>query len=89
MITSENIFEVLIVYHYLKAALDAVYYHFELKGLRNMKISGADVNIQQDMVPKSIFHRTLTLHFFYEANTLDFIRREIVRNFAVSGTPTI
>lgn len=87
IITSENLFEVLIIYHYLKSCFISLHYHLELLGLRNLKIGGQDINMQQNLVPKNIFHRTLTLNFFYESNIPNFIKNKIIKQFQI--TPII
>jgi hypothetical protein len=66
MVTSDNSTEVLITYYYLQALLLMFSDHFELKGLVNMQISGADVIIQQELSTPHIFHRNLSINFDYE-----------------------
>lgn len=85
IITSENIFEVLVVYNFLKACFIGMYYHLELMGLRNLKIGGQDVNMQQDSIPTHIFHRTLNMNFFHESNIPDFFRSKLVKDFTSTG----
>lgn len=88
IITSENIFEVLLIYYYLKSCLISLHYHLELMGLRNLKIGGQDINIQQDSIPTHIFHRTLTMNFFYESNVPNFLRSKIIKQFQTTGIIT-
>lgn len=85
MITSENTFEVILIYNLLKASFIALNAHIELAGLRLPKVSGQDVNIQSDLVPTHIFHRSLMLNFQYECNVSDFFYKTMVRNFNITG----
>jgi len=64
MITSSNSSEVLLIYYFLRAMFIMFDEHFELRGLRNVTFSGADINFQADL-PPGIFHRNLSLTFDY------------------------
>ncbi len=85
MITSENTLEVLIIYAFLKGALTSLHAHLDLYGLRDPKFGGQDVNIQADLVPTHIFHRSFTLSFFHEITVPDIFSKELIRNFAATG----
>lgn len=85
LITSENYFEVILIYNLLKSSILALNYHFELAGLRLPKVSGSDLNIQSDLVPTHIFHRSIMLNFFYELNVSNFFYKNLVKNFRISG----
>lgn len=66
VITSDNSTEVLVIYHVLKAMMILLYETFELNGIRNLKLSGQDITMNNDIVPLNIFHKSLTMNFFYE-----------------------
>jgi hypothetical protein len=85
MITSENTLEVLLIYNFIKASFIALHYHLELSGLRLPKFAGRDVQIQSDLVPSHVFHRSFNLSFFYEVYVPDFFSKRIIREFAVTG----
>lgn len=85
MITSENTLEVILIYNLIKAALLTLTYHLSLSGLLLPRISGQDVNVQSDLVPNTIFHRSLMLNFQYELSVPDFFTRKIITNFASAG----
>lgn len=85
MITSENTLEVLLIYNFIKASFIALHYHLELSGLRLPKFSGRDVQIQSDLVPTHIFHRSFNLSFMYEVYVPDFFSKRIIRGFSVTG----
>lgn len=85
LISSENSFEVILIYNLLKSSLLALNYHLELSGLRLPKISGQDVNLDSSKVPTHIFHRSVLLNFSYELNVPNFFFTGLVKNFIVSG----
>lgn len=85
MISSENSFEVLMIYHLLKVMIVSFTDHLELAGIRMPKISGSDVSIQSELVPTHIFHRNLMLNFFYELNVLSYLQQKIVKNVKVTS----
>lgn len=85
MITSENTLEVLLIYNFIKVSFIALNVHLQLSGLQLPKFSGRDVQVQSDLVPTHIFHRSFGLSFFYEVYVPDFFRKKIIRNFKVTG----
>lgn len=85
LITSTNIFEVLIIYNALKMGFLSLYENIEFQGLRNIKMGGGDINIQKDLIAPNIFHRSFTLSFFYEMNTPRHFRERLIRNFTATG----
>ena len=85
LITSENTFEVILIYNLLKASLLALNSHLEMYGLMLPKPSGQDLNIQTDLVPTHIFHRSLMLNFIYEVNVSGFFYRKLVKKFKITG----
>lgn len=66
IITSDNTFEVILIYHALKAMLIKVFDSLELMGFRDPRISGGDLNINPDLVPPGIFVRNISLSIYYE-----------------------
>ena len=68
IITSDNSFEVLTMYHVIKAALIANMESLEYYGLRNVKFSGQDLQINDALVPPGIFSRGIGLNLMYEAD---------------------
>lgn len=86
MITSKNMFEVLLIYNLLKTSFLSLYEHIELSGLRNVKLGGQDITIQSDLVPTHIFHRNLTLSFFYELDSPRNFKEQIIKHFTTAIT---
>lgn len=72
IITSDNSTEAVIIYHVLKAMMILMYETFELNGIRNLKVSGQDINVNNELVPMNIFHKSLTMNFFYECFVPEF-----------------
>jgi hypothetical protein len=85
LISSENTFEVVLIYNLLKASFLALNAHFELAGLRLPKVSGQDLNVDSNLVPTHIFHRSLMVNFFYELIVPNFFYRSLVKEFTISG----
>lgn len=79
MITSDNSLEVILMYHLLKNMLISVFNHMEFNGIRNMKISGMDLQINSDMVPPNVFVRGIELSFFYETQVPAFQREALIK----------
>ena len=87
IITSDNSSEAVLIYHTLKNLLFGVFPAFELRGLRDIKFSGQDLNFQNDMIPAEIFHRNLSISFFYES-TVDSIQMyDMVNKITTNGYP--
>lgn len=73
LITSDNQYELLIIYHLFRALLVATTPQLDNDGkfgLRNLKLSGQDITLQQDLVPVHIFHRILAINFVYEVDVI-------------------
>ena len=85
IITSESTMEVLLIYNFLKASFISLYTHIELSGLRLPKISGQDIQLQNDLVPPHIFHRSLGLNFKYEVHVPDILRKRMIKDFNITG----
>jgi hypothetical protein len=75
-LTSDNSYEVLILYYLLKAILIAKVDILEINGLRNISISGQDLMVNDSIVPP-IFMRSLNLSFHYEFSVPELEDNEI------------
>lgn len=74
--TSSSHQEVLLMYYVMRASIIAAFNSFELQGFQNMKISGRDLQIRDDLVPNAIFSRGITISGFYETRVRDFFNTE-------------
>lgn len=68
IITSDNTFEVLLMFYCLQSLMIADMQNLELNGFRNIKFSAQDLIINDAMMPTNIFMRSLIMDFFFEIN---------------------
>ncbi len=80
MITSDNSSEVVLAYHVLKNLMFAAFPAFELRGLRNVEFGGQDVQFNNELMPDTIYHRNLTMTFFYESHVSSLMVEKLVTN---------
>lgn len=85
LISSENSLEVLIIYNLLKASLLALNAHLSLSGLMLPKISGQELNMQTDLIPAHVYHRSIMLEFIYELSVSDFFKKQLIKKFKITG----
>ena len=83
MITGNNSSEVNLIYNILKSMLLMVYVKLELSGLRNLKFSGNDIVMQDDLSPVPIFHKVINMSFKYELNIPKFLTNEVMKRFII------
>lgn len=84
MITSDNSLEVILIYHLMKNMLISIFDHIEFEGIRNMKLSGMDLQINSDMVPSNIFVRGVEISFFYESQVPSFQRETLLKKIQLN-----
>lgn len=68
LISSDNNMEALLIFKWLEAMMVCFKDHLELKGLRNIKMSGADIQMDQNLTPPNIYHRNINIQFDYASN---------------------
>ena len=85
LISSENSLEVLMIYNFLKASFLSLHEHLELYGFQNLKMGGNDIQMQQDLVPTNIYHRSLTISFDYEMIIPSFYKTKLAKDFKLTG----
>lgn len=85
LITSDNNNEVVLIYHLLKSLLFLGKDEMELLGFRNLTIRGQDIQIQSNLIPISIFHKNLSISFFYESIIPKEISKSIKSCFKAEG----
>lgn len=81
IITSNNSAEVTLIYSFLKTCLPMFSDHFELNGLLNMRLSGQDIRMTNDLGPDNIFHRDMSIQFDYENEIPVAIVRDMADGF--------
>lgn len=87
LITSDNSSEAVLLYHLLKNLLFACFPAFELRGIRDPKFGGQDLQFSNELVPPEIFHRNLSLDFFYESSVPSFDVNQLINSIVFVGTP--
>lgn len=87
VITSDNSSETVLLYHVLKNTLFAAFEAFEFRGLRDVKFGGQDLQFSNEFMPPDVFHRGISLAFFYESSVNALVREKLVVSIAVDNTP--
>lgn len=87
IVTSDNTYEVICIYHVLRACLISVLNDLQFQGIQNPKISGGDININSEFIPQNIFLRSLNLDFFYEISTPKLFSTQTFVDLVVEGIP--
>jgi len=76
MLTSDNTFEVLMMYYLLSSCLIGNVHLLELNGLYNASIRGNDILLENGLVPDSIYVRALIIDCMYDMVTPKFTFNE-------------
>jgi len=77
IVTSNNSFETVIIYHVIKSMLISLYEHIQLFGFINPIISGRDIQLSQEVAPAGIYARSINFHASYELNVPEVILNTI------------
>ena len=80
VVTSDNTFETVIVYHVLKSMLISIMTHIQLKGFINPSISGRDITISQELVPSGLYSRAINFTAAYELSVPEVVLNKIVQS---------
>lgn len=89
VLTSDNTFEVLILYHAIKAMLTSRLPLLALSGFYNPGISGADLQLM-DQMPQGVFCRAIALTFGYENSVPSVLLEKLMpKNIDFEGTSYI
>lgn len=86
IITSDNANEVVVIYELLKALFISIFPSIDIMGLENPKLSGQDLMIKDQHVPKGIFMRALTLSTMSTYNVPSQFSQKIVTQLRAIGT---
>lgn len=82
--TSDNTFEVLIMYNVIRACLIGNVELLEFNGLRNPIISGMDILLQQEINP-TVYSRALSINCFYEFKAPSFRKYQEINKVNLNG----
>lgn len=86
VISSKNMNEVVPLYYFYKTLIISAVEQFELRGLKNMKVSGRDLTVDFELAPLQFSHRALGLDFYYETCVPDFNKLVKANTLNLTGT---
>lgn len=78
VITSDNAFETLIIYHILFSMLISINEHIQFVGFINPVFGSRDINISQDLVPNGVFAKSINFSANYELSVPRVVLSKIV-----------
>lgn len=77
-IYSDSHTEVIVIYHVLKMAFISCLDWLGIKGFDNITISGQDIAIQGDSLPKNMHYRILSIKFNYEIKVPNLFKQKLL-----------
>ena len=80
IVTSDNSFETVIIYHVLKSMLISLSTHIQLVGFINPVISGRDISLSQEIAPNGLYARTINFTAGYELDVPEACLNQIVQS---------
>lgn len=86
LITSDNINEVLLIYHFFRSSIFSLSSHFEAKGIHQLSISGNDININTDIIEKA-YMRSIIISFEHEVGSPQLFTNSVIRDIFLTITP--
>jgi len=86
VIHSDNSNEVVLIYHVVRALLTGLTTHLHQNKLQNLQISGQDISIYSEVVPRNFFTRVLRLSFEYETGTMNLFKKMYPKDILFPGT---
>jgi hypothetical protein len=87
VVTSNNSYEVVLLYHILKACFLSYDNSLEVSGLQEIKISGQDLQLMEEIVPANCFTRALGIELTYELTVPDFFKTKFLNDLTITPTP--
>ncbi len=84
LITSSNMQEVLVLYHFLKGAFLSFKTQLELRCLQNARFGGQDLQFDEGMIPAHVFHRNFNMNFTYDYSVPDILRNKFGTGFDIN-----
>ena len=83
--TSDNTFEVAIMYNVIKMALQGNMHLLEENGLRNAKLSGGDIIFNDGLMPIGIYAKALHIDCIYSYEAPSLTKKRAVTGFVVNN----
>ena len=87
VITSNNTWEVILMYSVLKSLLIGAVDSIELDGLRNPRLGGGDLQLNSDLIPPEVFIRTITLSVEQEQSVPRIFNDKLIKNINIILKP--
>lgn len=88
-ITSDNMNEVIAIYHWLRSILIQLINHLELSDLEHIRISGGDINLNSQLVPTAIFMRNINISFSYDLKVEELFSHDYINKLIFVQDPTV
>lgn len=89
VITSDNINEVILIYHVLRSLLISANEHLNMSGIFNIKLGGRDIQINSDLVPPHLFMKSISLDCEYEVGSIELLPVDYANDFTITGLPEL
>lgn len=88
VIASDSVEETIILYHTIRAMLIACIDTMSLSGLENIQFGGMDIRTDEELVPKNVFMKAISVKYEYEVHTPSTIHSfgENIRELIASNT---
>ena len=83
--TSDNTFEVLMLYYAINAALIGNIHLLELNGIRLPSLGGADIILNDHLTPPNIYSRALMIDCFFDVVAPQFGFNRAVKDISIDG----
>lgn len=83
--TSDNTFEVAIMYNVMKMAFQGNMNLLEQNGLRNAKLSGGDIIFNDGLMPMGIYAKALNIDCIYSYEAPSLTKKRAVTGFVVNN----
>lgn len=86
LITTDNVNELMVMYHWLKSTSLTFSSQFALRNMQNVKIGGNDLQFNDELVPPNVYHRNFNLSFTYDYFALNLFGNTIATGIIGGGT---
>jgi len=83
VIMSDNSNEVMFLWYIIQAGLISLLPHLAMSGFENIKMSGQDLVILDEVVPKNTFKRVIQLNFEYVTGSVDLTKTTVIKDIEV------
>lgn len=85
VITSDNSTEVVLIYNVIKALFISVHNQLSVLDFQNIKLGGADLTINSELVPKNVFMRAFSISLEYFSSAPSLHKYQLVQGIEYTG----